>query len=313
MGPSNDVQDVRVVHFGLGPLGAAMALGVAGRDGLVSVAAVDAAPAREGRDLGELLGLGTSLGVAVEGSAARLGDIEADVVLYAPDGDADAAIADLELLLEVGINVIAVMPALAYPVDDEAGDDLAVSIDALAREAEVTVVALDHVDGLLSTLPLVATGACASVDRMTVRLSGIAVGNARTSLAEWARAFGGTLGWNFDEFDEVEEAQRGQARAHHRITGSIGGFETLIVEVSAAADGVAGPVLTIETQGTPSLTLTVSGGADADEAVAALAVNAIPAALTGEPGLYTLADLPPVHSWTSLGLMQADDEDDEDE
>ena len=46
-----DVQDVRVVHFGLGPLGAAIARTVAGREGLTSVAAIDTVPGRDGRDL----------------------------------------------------------------------------------------------------------------------------------------------------------------------------------------------------------------------------------------------------------------------
>jgi hypothetical protein len=43
-----DVQDVRVVHFGLGSLGAAIARTVASREGLTRVAAVDPAPGREG-------------------------------------------------------------------------------------------------------------------------------------------------------------------------------------------------------------------------------------------------------------------------
>jgi hypothetical protein len=50
-------------------------------------------------------------------------------------------------------------------------------------------------------------------------------------------------------------------------------------------------------------------GAGADEALATLAVNAIPAVLTSDPGLYALADLPSVHYWTSLGLMPADEDD----
>ena len=51
--------------------------------------------------------------------------------------------------------------------------------------------------------------------------------------------------------------------------------------------------------------MTLTGGASAEEALATLAVNAIPAVLTSDPGLYTLSDLPPVHCWTSLGLMPA--------
>jgi len=309
MEQSFDLQDVRVVHFGLGPLGAAMARGVAERDGLVSVAAIDPSPAREGRDLGEVLGLAKS-GLLIDGTAARLRDIEADVVLFAPDSDRDSAITDLELLLEVGLNVVTLMSELAYPPDDSE-DDLAVSIDTLAREAEVTVLALDHSDGLLGTLPLVLTGACSTVERMTVRLRGVSSTAGRLSLADWARGLGIALGWNFDDLDEIEEAQAGLPRGHHRIVGSIDGQETLIVDVSAAPGDA--PSLTVETVGSPALTLTLTGGGDADQSVATLAVNAIPAALTGDAGLYTLADLPPVHSWTSLGLMHADDEGEDDD
>jgi hypothetical protein len=312
MEQSTDLLDVRVVHFGLGPLGAAMARDVANRDGLVSVAAIDISPAREGRDLGEVLGLALTTGVVIDGSSARLRDIEADIVLFAPDSDREAAITDLELLLELGLNVVTIMPELAYPPDDS-DDDLAVSIDTLAREAEVTVLALDYSDGLLGTLPLVLTGTCSTVERMTVNLRGIASTNSRLSLADWARGLGIALGWNFDDLDEIEEPEAGVARGHHCIVGSIDGHETLVVDVSAADAGAA-PSLHVDIVGTPSLSLTLTGGGDADQAISTLGVNAIPAALTGEPGLFTLVDLPPVHSWTSLGLMHADhDEDDEDE
>ena len=98
-----DVQDVRVVHFGLGPLGTAIAGIVAERDGLTSVAAYDSAAVRAGRDLGEVAGLGTT-GVLVEGASASLRDVEADVVLFAPEGDLDSATTELEILLEAGLN-----------------------------------------------------------------------------------------------------------------------------------------------------------------------------------------------------------------
>src|SRR4051794_40003038 len=110
----SDVQDVRVVHFGLGSLGAAIARIVATREGLTSVAAIDPVPGRDGRDLADLANLGPATGVIVEASPTRLRDVEADVVLYAPEGDLDAATTDLEILMEVGLNVVAILPELAY-------------------------------------------------------------------------------------------------------------------------------------------------------------------------------------------------------
>ncbi|MGE3271537.1 MAG: hypothetical protein AB7P40_22495 [Chloroflexota bacterium] len=300
-----DLQDVRVVHFGLGQLGAAMARAVSTRSGLVSVAAVDQAASREGRDLGDVAGIaGGATGILVEATPARLHDIEADVVLFAPEGDVDAATTDLELLLEVGLNVVMVFPELAYAPDED-GDDLAMSMDTLAREAEVTALVLDPCDALLGTLPLTLTSVCSSVDHVAIRRGGVAGPLGRLSAADWGRSLAQSIGWALDDLDERENDPVGT----HRIVGSSDGREVLVVEVTSGGTG-----LEVEIQGTPSLKLTVMGGNNPEQELANLAVNAIPAVLTGDPGLYTLAELPPVHSWTSLGLMPADEaEDDDDE
>ena len=299
-----DIPDVRVVHFGLGPLGAAIARTVAGRDGLTSVAAIDSATSREGRDLGDVAGLGVQTDIVVEGNSSRLHDIEADVVLFAPDGDFDAAITDLELLLEVGLNVVTVFPELAYPSDDD--DELLVSMDTLAREAEVTALALDPSDAAFGTLALTLTSVCSSVEKLTIRRRSASGASGRLSVADWARALAGSLGWALDDLDETEAEPGGT----HRIVGSMAGTDVLVVELTTDATA---PGLEIVLEGTPSLTLRVSGSGSDEQALASLAVNAIPAVLTGDPGLYTLADLPPVHSWTSLGLMPAGEEDEDDD
>ena len=305
-----DVQDVRVVHFGLGSLGAAIARTVATREGLTSVAAIDPVPGRDGRDLADLAGLGTPTGVIVEASPTRLRDIEADVVLYAPEGDLDAATTDLEILLEVGLNVVAILPELAYPPDDD-DDDLAVSIDTLAREAEVTALALDPSDALLGTLPLSLTSICSRVDRIVVRRRGAIGEIGRLSLGDWAQALANALGWALDDLDEAAGDQVGRPRGH-RIVGSVSGREALVVEALSDSDG-AGATLEVEIEGEPSLRMTLTGGAGAEAALATLAVNAIPSVLTSDPGLYTLPDLPPVHCWTSLGLMPADEDEFDDD
>src|SRR5215213_5907386 len=63
-----DVQDVRVVHFGLGALGASIARIVSERTGLVSVAAYDTSGIHAGADLGEVLGL-DAMDIVVDGVA----------------------------------------------------------------------------------------------------------------------------------------------------------------------------------------------------------------------------------------------------
>jgi len=229
------------------------------------------------------------------------------VVLFAPEGDLDSATTDLEILLEVGLNVVAILPELAYPPDDD-DDDLAVSIDTLAREAEVTALTLDPSDALLGMLPLSLTSVSARVDRIVIRRHGATGSVGRLSLGDWASALASALGWALDDLDEVDDGDLARPNARHRFVGSVGGREVLVVEVLAqpASDG---STMEVEIEGSPSMRMTLSGGASAEDALATLAVNAIPAVLTSDPGLYTLADLPPIHCWTSLGLMPADDED----
>jgi hypothetical protein len=200
--------------------------------------------------------------------------------------------------------VVTVFPDLAYPADED--DELAVSIDTLAREAEVTALALDPADAAFGTIALSLTSICSSVERVVIRRRSASASAGRLSVADWASTLAGALGWALDDLAETEAEPGGT----HRIVGSMAGSEVLVVELLSDATA---PGLEITLEGTPSLTLAVTGGTSDEQALASLAVNAIPAVLTGDPGLYALADLPPVHSWTSLGLMPAGEEDDEDE
>jgi 4-hydroxy-tetrahydrodipicolinate reductase len=49
--------NIRTMHFGLGPIGAAIVRQAATRPGLKVVGAIDIDPAKAGRDLGEVVGL----------------------------------------------------------------------------------------------------------------------------------------------------------------------------------------------------------------------------------------------------------------
>jgi 4-hydroxy-tetrahydrodipicolinate reductase len=309
MEPLMDVQDVKVIHFGLSQLGAAIAREVASRDGLISVAAIDPAETRAGRDLGDVIGAGASTGVVVDATPDLLRDIEADIVIYVPDAGPDAAVVDLEACLEAGLNVVTVFPELAYPPDEDDEEELAASIDTLASEADVTALALDPSDALFGLLPLTVTSLASSVDQIVVRRRAAPSALGRLSLADWARMLAEALGWALDDLDERDDGA-GAVPGTHRVVGSMAGAEVITVEV-VAEPGRTEPLLEIEVAGTPPLKLSLSGGAPPDRAIAALLVNAIPRVLMSEPGLYTLPELPPVHCWTSLGLVPADDFDDE--
>ena len=62
---------IRVLHFGLGPIGLGIVRQVAERKGFKIVGAVDIDPAKVGRDLGEVAGLGKKIRVLVSNDAKK--------------------------------------------------------------------------------------------------------------------------------------------------------------------------------------------------------------------------------------------------
>ena len=54
---------IRVMHFGLGPIGVGVLRQVATRKGFKAVAGIDIDPAKVGKNLGEIAGLDRKLGV----------------------------------------------------------------------------------------------------------------------------------------------------------------------------------------------------------------------------------------------------------
>src|SRR5262249_2215286 len=73
---------IRVLHFGLGPIGTAIVKQVASRPGFKPVGGVDIDPAKTGRDLGDVAGLTQRLGVKVWSDAGKaLKSLKPDVVV----------------------------------------------------------------------------------------------------------------------------------------------------------------------------------------------------------------------------------------
>src|SRR5438045_4798115 len=73
---------IRVLHYGLGPIGAAVVKQIADRRGFKIVGAVDIDPAKAGRDLGEVAGVGRALRVKVSSDSRKtLKTTKPDVVV----------------------------------------------------------------------------------------------------------------------------------------------------------------------------------------------------------------------------------------
>src|ERR671910_3726381 len=92
---------VRVMHVGLGPIGAGIVRQVAGRRGLRIVGAVDIDPAKTGRDLGEVVGLDRKLRVPVHDDLrAALQGTAPDVVLLCTSSALKAVSPQIDTILK---------------------------------------------------------------------------------------------------------------------------------------------------------------------------------------------------------------------
>jgi len=79
------VKKLRVVICGVGPIGAKIAGVVIERNSLEITGAIDTAPDKAGRDLGEFTGAGKKTGVTIEQSAGKvLSGKRVDVVGLTP-------------------------------------------------------------------------------------------------------------------------------------------------------------------------------------------------------------------------------------
>ena len=93
---------IRVLHFGLGPIGAGIVRQVAARKGFKIVGAVDIDPAKVGRDLGEVAGVGRPLRVKVSDDAKKaIKAAKPDVVVLCTSSSLKKVLPQIEAILKL--------------------------------------------------------------------------------------------------------------------------------------------------------------------------------------------------------------------
>src|SRR6266542_4568560 len=108
--------NVRVMHFGLGPIGAAVVKQVATRPGFKIVGAIDIDRAQAGRDLGEVVRLPKRLGVKVSGDAVKaLKSARPDVVVLCTSSSIQNVMPQIEMILKSKTAIVSTTEELSYP------------------------------------------------------------------------------------------------------------------------------------------------------------------------------------------------------
>src|SRR5258708_3528515 len=99
--------NIKVMHFGLGPIGAAIARQVAARPGFKIVGAIDIDPAKVGRDLGDVVGLPKRIGSKVSGDAAKaMKSSKPDVVVLCTSSSIKKGMPQMEMILKAKIPIV---------------------------------------------------------------------------------------------------------------------------------------------------------------------------------------------------------------
>lgn len=156
---------IRVLQWGLGAMGGGMARLMLEKSGLEIVAAVGR-PRHNGKDLGEVLGIGRKLGIIVTDNPDTVLDKEkVDCVGLATTSWTATQMPDLRKILNAGINCVTITEEMADP--EAQNPELAAEIDALAKKNGVSVLGTGVNPGFVLDLLIVTlTGGCETVERI---------------------------------------------------------------------------------------------------------------------------------------------------
>lgn len=323
---------IRVLQFGVGPIGASIVRLMRQKASLEIVGAVDNDPAKAGRDLGEMVGAPDApWGVAISGDAASGLDRTVDVVIHSTSSYLPSVMDQLLACIAAGCCVVSTCEELAYPFRKH--PDLSKQLDTAAKDEGVAVVGTGVNPGfVMDKLVLTLSAASQRVDwAKAVRVvdaskrrlplqkkigagmtpeefrSQVAAGVIKHhGLPESVAMVADGLGLALDDISETIEpviaeeivktafleVTAGQVAGVHQIARGTSRSEEKIFMELKMYVGAKQPADTIELKGEPNLSLVIPGGTHGDIATAAVAVNAIPAILAAPAGLRTGRDLP---------------------
>jgi 4-hydroxy-tetrahydrodipicolinate reductase len=322
---------IKVIQFGVGPIGLKTVQYLSDKTGFEIVGAIDADPEKIGRDLGELAGLAKPLGVHVNGNSREvLSELDVDVVVLTTTSSLEKIQPQVLEIVSSGKNVVSSCEELTYPWLTQ--PQIAGEIDQVATKHKVSVLSTGVNPGfLMDFFPLVMTGVCRQVRRITVeriqdaqfrRLpfqrkigAGLSLEEFQdkanqgvlrhVGLVESMHLLASGVGWKLDKTEDILTPviatqkvttpeliiQPGRAVGVQQVGCGYIDRDEVITLIFRAALGEPNPRDRIVIEGVPDIELTIKDGINGDVATCAIIVNAIPAVIKAPPGLRTMADV----------------------
>jgi len=327
---------VKVILYGLGPIGVGVGKILTKRSWIEIVGGVDYAKDKVGKDLGELLQLERRMDITISHSLdGVLSKSQADVVIHATSSFLKQIYPQLEEIIASGINCVSSTEELFYPLTKN--QELTRKIDTLAKTHSVTVVATGINPGfVMDTLPLVLTAVCENVeeikiqrilDASTRRISlqkkiGITLDPdefyrkidenelGHVGLVESLQFLAANLGWKLQGIEEKVDPvvckedistqffklKKGQVAGIKHIAKGMVGRRVALILDLRMYVGAKVPRDTVYIIGNPSFEVEIKGGTPGDIATAAILANSIDLAMKSESGLVNIK-YPPIPHW----------------
>ncbi|MGB7283305.1 MAG: hypothetical protein WBE13_13660 [Candidatus Acidiferrum sp.] len=323
---------IRVIQYGVGPIGASIARLMREKQAIEIIGAIDTDPAKVGRDLGEVTGANDApWGVTVSADAKEVLEQAADVVIHSTSSSLPKVMGQLLACLEAESCVVSTCEELAFPL--RTYPEFSAQLEKVAKDWGVALVGtgvnpgfvmdklvitlaavsqrIEHakavriVDGGKRRLPLqkkIGAGMTEDEFRAQVKVGVI----KHVGLPESVAMIADSLNLPVEVITETIEpkiatervqteyltVEAGQAAGVHQIARGVGGGKELVYLELQMYVGAKEPADTITLKGHPDISLVIPGGTHGDVATASVVVNSIPVILDAPAGLRTARDLP---------------------
>jgi len=328
------LKTIKVVQYGLGPIGLGIVEVLLARPWVQLVGAIDIDKNKVGKDVGQFLQNPRKLGVTVSEKAKDvLGSATPDIVTHATSSYIEKIHPQIMEIVESGASLVSTAEELSYPFIKY--PSLATKIDERAREKGVAILGTGINPGfLLDTLAVVLSGVCQEVtsiraervvDASARRLplqrkigAGLSPQEFEKKVAEGSIKHVGlpesvglialAMGWKVGEIQERITPVIAESPVESKFVkvpaGAVAGIRQVAKGILAGQElvvldlrmylGAQNPHDSILIEGVPPVDMMIRGGVQGDRATPAIIVNALPKIEGLEPGLRTMLDLPPL-------------------
>jgi len=338
------LKKIKVVQYGLGPIGLGIVDVLLARPWVQLVGAIDIDKKKVGKDVGQLLENPRNTGVIVSDKAGEvLKRTAPQVVTHATSSYMKTVHPQVSELVRYGVNVVSTAEELSYPFVKH--PDLAKDLDDRAREKKVVVLGTGVNPGfLLDTLVVVMSGVWQKVNsiraervvdasrrRLPLQMkvgAGLTPAEFEKKVADGIIKHHGlpesvglialAMGWKVGEIQEritpiiaetpvnsdYIKVPAGAVAGVRQVAKGILAGQELVVLDLRMYLGAKEPHDSIIIDGVPPVDMIIRGGVHGDRATPAIVVNVLPKIESLQPGLRTMVDLPPFAP--SLNLPEND-------